>query len=42
MKNGEVEGRVGLEATNEDILDAYAPEIERLKEQGGVCNGRCD
>ena len=31
----EVEGRVGLEATNEDILDAYAPEIERLKEQGG-------
>ena len=31
----DVEGRVGPEATNEDILDAYAPEIERLKEQGG-------
>ena len=31
----EVEGRVGPEATNEEILDAYAPEIERLKEQGG-------
>ena len=30
-----VEGRVGPEATNEEILDAYAPEIERLKEQGG-------
>ena len=31
----DVEGRVGPEATNEDILEAYAPEIERLKEQGG-------
>ena len=31
----DVEGRVGPEATNEDILDAYAPEIDRLKEQGG-------
>ena len=31
----EVEGRVGSEATNEEILNAYAPEIERLKEQGG-------
>ena len=31
----EVEGRVGPEATNEEILDAYSPEIERLKEQGG-------
>ncbi len=31
----DVEGRVGPEATNEEILDAYAPEIERLKEQGG-------
>ncbi len=31
----EVDGRVGPEATNEEILDAYAPEIERLKEQGG-------
>ena len=34
-ENWDVEGRVGLEATNEEILDAYAPEIERLKEQGG-------
>ncbi|TWT32015.1 1,2-dihydroxy-3-keto-5-methylthiopentene dioxygenase [Blastopirellula retiformator] len=31
----EVEGRIGAEATNEDILTAYAPEIERLKNQGG-------
>ena len=31
----DVEGRIGSEATNEEILDAYAPEIERLKEQGG-------
>lgn len=31
----DVEGRVGPEATNEEILEAYAPEIERLKEQGG-------
>lgn len=31
----DVDGRVGPEATNEEILDAYAPEIERLKEQGG-------
>ena len=31
----DVKGRVGPEATNEEILDAYAPEIERLKEQGG-------
>jgi 1,2-dihydroxy-3-keto-5-methylthiopentene dioxygenase len=30
----DVEGRVGLDATNEEILAAYAPEIERLKEQG--------
>ena len=34
-ENWDVEGRVGQEATNEEILDAYAPEIERLKEQGG-------
>jgi 1,2-dihydroxy-3-keto-5-methylthiopentene dioxygenase len=27
----DVEGRVGAEATNEEILAAYAPEIERLK-----------
>ena len=34
-ENWDVEGRVGPEATNEEILDAYAPEIERLKAQGG-------
>ena len=31
----EVEGRIGADATNEEILAAYAPEIERLKQQGG-------
>ncbi len=31
----EVERRISPEATNEEILDAYAPEIEHLKEQGG-------
>ena len=31
----EVAGRVGPDATNEEILAAYAPEIERLKEKGG-------
>lgn len=31
----EVEGRIGAEATNEEILAAYAPEIERLKAAGG-------
>ncbi len=31
----EVEGRIGPEATNEEILTAYAPEIERLKQAGG-------
>lgn len=30
----EVEGRIGPEATNEEILAAYAPEIERLKAAG--------
>ena len=30
-----VEGRVGPEATSEEILAAYAPEIERLKARGG-------
>ena len=34
-ENWDVDGRIGSEATNEEILDAYAPEIERLKEQGG-------
>ncbi len=30
-----VEGRIGLDATNEEILAAYAPEVERLKKRGG-------
>jgi len=31
----QVEGRVSEDAADQEILDAYAPEIERLKEQGG-------
>lgn len=31
----DVEGRVGPDATNEEILSAYAPEIDRLKSRGG-------
>ncbi|MGF1581135.1 MAG: acireductone dioxygenase [Gemmataceae bacterium] len=31
----EVEGRLKAEATDEEILEAYGPEIERLKQQGG-------
>lgn len=31
----DVEGRIGPEATNEEILEAYAPEIERLKAEHG-------
>ncbi len=31
----EVAGRIGPEATNEEILAAYEPEIERLKKAGG-------
>ncbi len=31
----DVAGRVGAEATNEEIIAAYAPEIERLKARGG-------
>lgn len=30
----DVDGRVGADAANEEILEAYAPEIERLKEKG--------
>lgn len=30
-----VEGRIGATATNDEILAAYAPEIERLKAAGG-------
>jgi 1,2-dihydroxy-3-keto-5-methylthiopentene dioxygenase len=31
----EVESRVGADPTDQDILDGYSPEIERLKEKGG-------
>ncbi len=31
----DVEGKIGPEASNDEILDAYAPEIELLKERGG-------
>ncbi len=31
----ETEGRLNAETTDEEILDAFAPEIERLKKQGG-------
>lgn len=31
----DVEGRIGPDATNEEILAAYAPEIERLKKEHG-------
>ena len=31
----DVEGRIGTEATNEQILEAYAPEVDRLKKAGG-------
>lgn len=31
----DVAGRIGPEATNDEILSAYAPEIERLKAAGG-------
>lgn len=31
----DVEERIGPDASNEEILAAYAPEIDRLKEQGG-------
>jgi len=34
-ENWEVAGRIGPDATNEDILAAYADEIERLKQDGG-------
>lgn len=30
----DVAGRIGPEATNEEILAAYAPEVERLKREG--------
>ncbi len=31
----DVAGRIGDDVTNEEILEAYAPEIQRLKSQGG-------
>ena len=31
----DVEGRIGPDASNEEILDAYSPEIERLKKAHG-------
>ena len=31
----DVAGRIGSDATNEEILTAYEPEIDRLKQQGG-------
>ncbi|MEM7783403.1 MAG: cupin domain-containing protein [Planctomycetota bacterium] len=31
----DVEGRIGADATNEEILEAYSPEIERLKQEHG-------
>jgi 1,2-dihydroxy-3-keto-5-methylthiopentene dioxygenase len=31
----DVDGRIDEGATNEEILEAYAPEIQRLKEKGG-------
>ncbi len=34
-ENWDVAGRIGRDATNEQILEAYAPEIERLKAAGG-------
>ena len=34
-ENWDVAGRVGPEATNADILAAYAPEIDRLKQKHG-------
>jgi 1,2-dihydroxy-3-keto-5-methylthiopentene dioxygenase len=46
-ENWPVEGRVAATATNEEILAAYAPEIDRLKARGGyvtadVINVTCD
>ena len=34
-ENWDVEGRIGPDATDEAILEAYAPEIERLKAEHG-------
>lgn len=34
-ENWDVAGRIGPEASDEEILEAYAPEIDRLKKAGG-------
>lgn len=34
-ENWEVEGRIGKGASDQEILDAYDPEIQRLKDRGG-------
>ena len=34
-ENWPVEGRVDTDATPEEILEAYADEVARIKEQGG-------
>ena len=34
-ENWDVAGRISADATDEDILTAYEPEIERLKKEGG-------
>ncbi len=34
-ENWDVAGRIGPDATNEEILAAYEPEIQRLKQEGG-------
>ena len=34
-ENWPVRGRIGEDASDEDILEAYEPEIERLKKRGG-------
>ena len=31
----DVDSRIGPDATNEEILEAFAPEVQRLKESGG-------
>jgi 1,2-dihydroxy-3-keto-5-methylthiopentene dioxygenase len=33
--NWEVAGRIGAQASADEILEAYAPEIEQLKIRGG-------
>jgi len=34
-ENWDVEARIGEEATNDEILEAFQPEIDRLKQAGG-------